>query len=580
MAKPAKAQPGPTASSETVRDLVNRRFAALDIERSSWVPHWHDLARFLLPRRGRFFDQKTNDKGRKKHQAIVNNAGLFASRVLASGMMSGLTSPARPWFRLTVADPLIADRHDVRNWLDDIARRMRDVLARSNFYTAMAPFYRELGVFGTSPVAMLEDERDVVRFYPFTIGTYFLGQDDRLMVNTFGREFSMTTEQLVARFGEERVSQPVRQAYRTNKLDQSFQVRQLIQPNTEYLPLWQGMRGMPFRSIIVEAAAANPANPNAVLEDKGFHEFPILAGRWEAMDDTAYGTTCPGMDSLGDNRQLQFTEVKKDTILDKINEPPLSAPPGLQGKSIGIFPGAITFRPQVQGTDAAVTPIHTPDPRAYQFSADQVDKIVSRIEAAFYVDLFLMLDRIDGVQPRNMMELGERREEKLLMLGPVLEQLNSDVFDQMMDRLFSIMWRRGLLPPPPPVLQGAPLKVEYTSVMAQAQRAIATGNIERFGMFAGQLAATFGPAVLDRVNADEMLDDYADAMGQPARHLRDEAEVQAIREGRAQQERMAQMAQLADPMKKGVDAMAKAAETVPKEGSIADALGGALGADR
>lgn len=578
MATPATAT-GPTARSETVRDLVNRRFAALDSERSSFIPHWHDLARFLLPRRGRFFDQKTQDKGRKKHQAIVNNAGLFASRVLASGMMSGLTSPARPWFRLTVADPLIADRHDVRHWLDDVARRMRDVLSRSNFYTAMAPFYRELGVFGTSPVAMLEDERDVVRFYPFTVGTYYLGQDERLVTNTFGREFTLTAEQMIGRFGMDRVSATVRQAYQSNRLDQTFPVRQLIQPNTEYLPLWQGMRGMPFRSMIVEAAAANPSQPNAVLEDKGFHEFPILAGRWEAMDDTAYGATSPGMDSLGDNRQLQFTEVKKDTILDKINDPPLSAPPGLQGKTVGLFPGAITFRPQVQGTNAAVSVIHTPDPRAYQFSSDQVEKIVSRIEAAFYVDLFLMLDRINGVQPRNMMELAERREEKLLMLGPVLEQLNSDVFDQMIDRLFAVMWRRGMIPLPPPVLQGAPLKVEYTSVMAQAQRAIATGNIERFGAFAGQLSAVFGPAVLDRVNADEMLDDYADAMGLPARHLRAEAEVQAIREGRAKQEQAAQMAAMAPAMKQGMDAMAKAAETVPKDGSIAQAMAGALAGD-
>ena len=562
------------AESDIPRDRVLRRMAALKNDRSSFDAHWRDLGQYMLPRRGRWFESDRGQQGRKKHQKVINPRALRASGILASGMMSGLTSPARPWFRLTVADPELADFWRVRNWLDAVAQLMRDILARSNFYNTLPLMYRELGVFATAPVAMLEDARDVVRFYNFTVGSYYLGQDDRLMVDTFARDWTWTVSQVVGRYGLENCSKRVRDAYSTGKVDQPVRCVQLIDPNRSRVPDKADRTGMPFRSVVIEEGAEKGEK---ALEDKGFNEFPILASRWETMDDTAYGTACPGMDALGDVRSLQFHEVKSAEILDKVNTPPLQAPGALQRQAVSLLPGQVTYRPPTQGQDAKVEPIYTPEPRALDYTEKKIQRIESAIDSAFFADLFLMLSNMAGVQPRNQLELMERKEEKMLVLGPVLEQLNTDTFDPAIDRLFNIMLRRNMLPPIPPELSGWPLKVEYTSVLAQAQKAIATGNMERFAAFVGQLA-TVDAQVVDKLNGDQMADDYADALGIPARQVNSDEQVAEMREAKAKQQQAAAMAAAAPALKQGVDAIAKAATTVPEDGSLASGMQGIQGA--
>ena len=55
----------------------------------------------------------------------------------ASGMMAGLTSPARPWFRLTVADAGLREYGPVKEWLWDVANRMRDMFLKTNLYAVL-----------------------------------------------------------------------------------------------------------------------------------------------------------------------------------------------------------------------------------------------------------------------------------------------------------------------------------------------------------------------------------------------------------------------------------------------------------
>jgi len=52
--------------------------------------------------------------------------------------------------------------------------------------------------------------------------------------------------------------------------------------------------------------------------------------------------------------------------------------------------------------------------------------VENRIERSFYVDLFLMLANSDRRQI-TAREIEERHEEKMLMLGPVLQRLNDEL---------------------------------------------------------------------------------------------------------------------------------------------------------
>lgn len=182
---------GARSERERVEDLLEQ----LRLERESWRPFWHDLARHVTPMRARFFAHEFN-RGDRRNQAIIDNTAPFAAGILASGMMSGITNPARPWFRLTTPDPDVAQAEAVKQWLHAVESRMFTVLARSNFYNEMQVGYGDLGVFGTAAVLIEEDDDDIIRCQAFPCGSYFLGNDAYGRVRVFAREFTMSVATL------------------------------------------------------------------------------------------------------------------------------------------------------------------------------------------------------------------------------------------------------------------------------------------------------------------------------------------------------------------------------------------------
>jgi hypothetical protein len=161
-----------------------------------------------------------------------------------------------------------------------------------------------------------------------------------------------------------------------------------------------------------------------------------------------------------------------------------------------------------------------------------------RIDRAFFADLFLMLSYMDkarnGTQPVTAAEIYERHEEKLLALGPVLEQLNQDFLDPVIDRTFNIMARRGLLPPPPPNIQGMDLKVEYISMMHQAQKSSELGGLRSLVEFTLPIAAV-DPSAMDNLDLDNILNNFADSAGVPPNSMVPKDTVAEIRTARARQ---------------------------------------------
>ena len=117
------------------RDKYSTRWSALKSERESWMSHWKEISDCIMPRSGRFFAEDRN-KGGKRHNSIYDSTGTRALRTLAAGLMAGMTSPARPWFRLTTSDPQLDESAAVKSWLADVTRLMQMVFAKSNTYRA------------------------------------------------------------------------------------------------------------------------------------------------------------------------------------------------------------------------------------------------------------------------------------------------------------------------------------------------------------------------------------------------------------------------------------------------------------
>lgn len=550
-----------TNQDQSKRQGLELLRSQLKNERSSFDPQWRELSEYILPRRSRFLVTDRN-RGERRNQKIINSTATLAARTLRSGMMGGITSPARPWFRLTTPDPGMSEFAPVKDWLSTVTTRMQTAFLRSNLYNALPIVYGDMGVFGSSCMFVEEDFDDVIRCYPFQVGSYMLATNSRLKVDVFMREFSMTVRQLIQMFGVRKESNgepdwskfslQIKTLWDSGQTETWIDVVHAILPNQEYRNDRLQSNFKRYKSCYYESGNMGGGtttnyltreDDGRFLRESGYDIFPVLAPRWEVGGEDVYGTDCPGMTSIGDIKALQKMERRGAQGLDKVVNPAMVGPSSLRTSAATLIAGGITYLDERDG-QKGFRPAH--EVRL------ELDKLLMaenrheyRIQRAFYEDLFLMLANEDrsGVTAR---EVDEKHEEKLLALGPVLEQLNQDGLDPLIDLTFEVLNRQGAIPPPPKELEGQKLKVEYISIMAQAQKLAGISGLERFATFTANLVnITKDPTILDKVDTDELVDVYGDLTSIPPGIVRPDDEVEEIRAGRQKAQQAQAQAEMA-----------------------------------
>lgn len=515
------AQSHPTAPT---RDKLFTRWGHLKTERATWWAHWQEITNYLLPRSGRYFVQD-RDKGWRRHNNIYDNTGTRALRVLGAGMMAGATSPARPWFRLGTADPELNKYQPVKLWLDDVTKMMQTVFQKSNTYRTLHQMYEELGAFGTAASIVLPDYSTVIHHYPVTIGEFAIAQDYQGRVCTLYREFEKTVGEIVKEYGYNNCSTVVKNMYDRGSLDQWIRLIHAIEPRADRDIRKKDAKNMAWGSYTFEVGG----NPHQFLRESGYKEFPALVPRWATAGGDIYGNS-PGMEVLGDVKQLQHEQLRKAQAIDYQTKPPLQVPTSMKNRDVESLPGGISF---YDGQTAGIKTAFEVNLNLQHLVMD-IQDVRERVRGGFYADLFLMLANATDTR-MTATEVAERHEEKLLMLGPVLERLHNELLDPMIDMTFTRMIEAGVVPPPPPELQGMELNVEFVSMLAQAQRAIGTNSVDRYVANLGAVAG-FKPDVLDKFDADQWADVYGDMLGVDPKLIVPSDKVALLREARGKAE--------------------------------------------
>ena len=587
----AQAMPGripvnPADRSEKslkLRQHCEKRSSAMRQHREDWIQDWRQVSEYIDPLRGKFNDSRATNSGDREVSAktrrskIINSTATECVRVAVAGMASHMTSKSRPWFKLTTPDPALAERFDVRVWLDDVTTIITDTLANSNFYKAMPVSYNEDLLFGIAVMLIMENEDEVVRFHTLTAGTFAIGLDNDGRVDALWRTYRKTARQLVEKYGVENVTQAVRTAFSGgSSKDQYFDVQSMFEKNPDAEP-GMGPLGVqaadkrPWREVVWMQGAGD-GDKHGVLDIGGHYEAPFVAIRWNPVGDDVY-STCPGIDALGDIKQLQYLEGQKLRLIDLIAEPPMGLPDVMRNLGGGsLAPGKKTYLPQTQA-GAKVEPLYVPAPQALQAVMEEIATVQARIRNAFFYNLFLMMESLADQTQRTAFEVAERKEEKASVLGPTLEIVTDEGLDPTVVRTYKLLERRGRIPDAPEALSNVPLKIEYTSILAQAMKAAGTSGIERLIAFVANLVAqTQDPSKFDKIDLDQAIDEYAARVGGPATIVRDDDAVAAIRTGRAKEAQQAKLMAAAKPVYDLASAIKTAGEAVPQDGSIGQGL--------
>lgn len=564
---------GDKSTPEGMRKHATRRLRSMRAQRGGQEPLWMEIARFCQPTVGRHLaaygtagtaGEVSIRPADTINTKLLDSRAVHAADTLSSGMYSGLTSPSRPWFKLTLSDPELRKFQVVKEWLDIVEQRIYDLFSKTNFYTNIRSGYHELGVFGNEAGLMEQHWKYGMVTHPLTTGEYWFGLDDGLVPDSLYRRVDMTVLQHYERFLKGRsagavLPRRVIEQYDRGNYDQTFPVYNAIEPNSIRQLDRMDAKGKLFSSIYWSGAcdeAEGAMHEKALLSQEGFNSKPFWTARWEVRGSDVYSSMSPGLRALADTRQLQLQVLRKQQAIDFGIKPALRGPATLNNLHVALQPGRITAMANVdKDSFGAIWEV-----RAEMINAISQDTQMTReaVDRGFYADLFNAITNMRGVQPRNVEEIASRNEEKLTQLGPVVERVHQEKLKVCIDRAYDIGMRGGLFPPPPEEMQGQEIDVEFISVLAQAQRMVGIGSIERTFGFATSIAQAF-PDALDALDADAAMDEYGDITGVAAKIMRSPEERTKIREARAQAQQQAQAAEMAATMAPAAKAGAETA---------------------
>lgn len=532
-----------------------KRFKALQQEHNQYIPAYQDLSSYVNPFRGIFNGDRTKIGKMMDHKKILSAHATHALRIFASGLNSGMTSKSTQWFKLTIKDKMMLQAPGVKQWLDDLQESMYDVLNQSNIYEVFYSTYEELGQFGTGCFLVLEDYDDVIRARSFTAGEYFLGTDSKGRPNTFGREFEMTVAQVVQEFGLESCSTKVQAYHASKQLDNRVKICHLIEPNKDRSHGKEDYLNMAYKSCYWESGNHN----GQYLARRGYKNFPVVAPRWDTITtDMVYGYG-PGWHSLGAIKELQKTRLDKLLAQEKLHKPPMVQDSSVQGHA-NLLPGGVT-KSSLNTPNSGVRPAYQINPNLESF-IEAINEVKEEIDKFFFVNLFLMMANLDDRQ-RTAEEIATRQQEKIMMMGPALHRLDEEMLTITLELAYNIMQESGMIPEPPEDLE---VNIEFTSILAQAQKAIGIQKIDSLILRAGNLAQLGRPDAWDNIDIDEAIRESAEMDGAPAKIIVDKAIVEKVRAERQKQQNQAIAMQAAN----------SAADTTNKLGSTPMGTGSAL----
>jgi len=457
---------------------------------------------------------------------LWDSTTMECSDVFASGFMNYLTPPASKWAGLRHRDPELANNKAVNQFLSDVNDEVSYALNRSNFYDQMFPAYKSSGVYGTAVIFEEEDADDDIRFYNLPVKQVVIVEDSRGRVCKYYIEFEYTAEQAEGRWGREALSQEMQREVQEGK-GRSKKHKFLLFIGERYRRDIQkeDKRNLPIEAIWVDVEGRR------VIDESGYNEFPAFCHRFDKRPFLAWGFS-PAMKALPFARMLNAMAKTNLRTMMKNTDPPIAAPHNAFIAPFNMNPRAINYyKKTAMDTGKDVFAFgNFGDPNV---GLQAVEYYSMKVKALMYHDVFLAFNNI--TKEMNNPEIMERINEKMTLLGPAVGRYLDEVISPVYQRTIGILYRRGRLPEPPIEMQMNPnYEIDFLGMLAQAQRRAELNTLVTGLSMIGQVAQ-YSPEVLDKISPDKIVDETWAITGAPVKVLRDDDEVQRIREGRAEQ---------------------------------------------
>lgn len=496
-------------------------------ERSPWLSDWQKLADNFRPRRVSFYDEmRVGSGGRKSYDGTP----MYMRERFASGMAAMVMPRVSKWFFGTPEDVELRKNKAAREWHDAVDEIMWGEMnaPASMFSRAESELFNDMVTFGTAPLLVEENPRgDGVRFKTVFLKNIVCVADDYGELIEFGLRYVLMPRQAQRKWGAENLPPRINEAAEKAPLTR-FRFIQWVRPRTS------DKSRFAFETQIVSDVGPS------VIGEAGFYEMPLIPFRWEPETGEFYGTS-PCATALPDA-----------TVLGAMNKTILKAghraadPPGWYvddavNNVLNNYPGGMTSIDMSHFREIGRDPVGVfPTPANLPVTRDMQNDTRNQIAMAFFRDIL----QLPAEGPRmTATEILQRREQFFSIMGPILAW-QEYAAAQVPDRVFNILQRQKMFPPPPRELAGREIKFRVASPVERAwkqlQHSALMASVERMAQ-----VIEAKPVLLEKWDWEKIVDNTATAYDYPESWLRDEEEFAQIVQAQEQAAMAAQMAEAA-----------------------------------
>ena len=456
------------------------------------------------------------------------------NKTLVAGILGYAISPSLVWFKLGMENQELLKEYGVKDWLEKCESELLAMFNRSNFYRETNPAVKDSTCIGTGTLHIDEDvENARLRFIHYPPNQIFLDVNAYGEVDTCFRWYSDTLKNIVDFFGEENVSQHMKDDIKeTSHWNDQHEILMCVYPRTDYNPAFKNSKNMPWACVYLDL------KDHHILMESGYNEFPFAVFEWERYSGFAYSSS-PAMDAMPDIKALNIIKKSSLQIAQTSAEPPMMASEEMH--DIDLSPRGITYLPT---KDSRLEPVRTGE--NYPITLQELANYEQAVKDWFYVDYFLALQERQGNMTAT--EVMDLQGEKAATLSTFIVSLN-EFLSKIIQRSFNLLMRANLLPPPPAALmkQQAIIKIDFTGPLAQNQKKYHQmgGTVQALSAV-GPIIQMF-PNAGDFLDGDELMKSTMEGMGMPQNIIREDDDVKKIREERvkAEQQAAAQQQQMA-----------------------------------
>ncbi|MBR5303658.1 MAG: hypothetical protein IKU37_02395 [Candidatus Gastranaerophilales bacterium] len=478
-------------------------------------PDLQELADYFLPRSVQFIARNSR-KPIVKNRKIIDSTPLIALRNFSSGMMSGATSPTNRWFKTVFSGADLANDYYLKNWCAKQEELTRRILYSSNFYQCLPEVYKQLGVFGFSAVGIEPDYDNVVNFKVLPIGSYYYARNSKGKIDSFCRIYMETAKNIVEKFGNA-VPKEIYDVSIEHPLKQ-FELIHFVEENKYYKEQHLSSKYSKYVSVVILSGK------NEFLSIKGFKKFPFVVFETSNPSDTDYPHDCPGVNALADVKQLMSMVKEYAKAVKKIVCPTYKGPASLKNKKLADVPGAYIEEDE---NGRGISPVYEVNPRVLELKQEK-DELKQAIKEHFYNDLFAMILNT-AERGRTATEVNELKEEKMVLLSPLLEQIHC-ALREILNWIYDEQIKVGIIEPLNEKYKNCRFQIEFVSSLAQAQKVSNISSIERFTTFVSNIANAIDPILKSKLNGEKIIEDYASFANISPTQIVPSDEIEKIRE--------------------------------------------------